>query len=280
MTTSRRAKQDARDEQAVTGSSYVAARRATLNPTVPERDGGKVFLDDMCANCLRPIAEERNSLFCSDFCQETTKHVRYFRRVFRDGRIGDPDVQIAVNTRIAFLSIGGYDALGRTLVPAVRAAVIERDKGVCQSCGRPGTEIDHIAGSSDVLENLKLLCVECHRDKTQLNMTEGSPEFKERIDELFERRVMPDVPVLLADDDEAWAGRWRALKKARNDRLRDELEGLGFDPVRLGIRSREDMIEIRDDTDWGSGEDYNGPEDYDGGFGPDSYFAHAMAKDD
>lgn len=55
--------------------------------------------------------------------------------------------------------------------PPIRAAVVERDRGLCQSClakgtRRQGTELHHImfrsAGGKHVVENLVLLCVECH----------------------------------------------------------------------------------------------------------------------
>lgn len=47
------------------------------------------------------------------------------------------------------------------------AQVWERDSWVCQMCGRPGQEVDHIherwLGGADCLENLRLLCYVCHR---------------------------------------------------------------------------------------------------------------------
>lgn len=50
-----------------------------------------------------------------------------------------------------------------------RLAVIARDGGLCQLCGRVVSEmaqIDHIVeksrGGSDALDNLRLLCLSCH----------------------------------------------------------------------------------------------------------------------
>ena len=71
----------------------------------------RYFLDDHCANCLEPLPEDVEALFCSAWCAEIADTVRYQRRVFRDGRIQRPDVQEAIRTRNAFLLIGGYRSL-------------------------------------------------------------------------------------------------------------------------------------------------------------------------
>jgi len=54
----------------------------------------------------------------------------------------------------------------------IRRAILERDKFLCQFCGRGGRasdiilEIDHItprsAGGSDDFDNLRTLCQNCH----------------------------------------------------------------------------------------------------------------------
>lgn len=47
-------------------------------------------------------------------------------------------------------------------------AVLERDDGICQSCGRQGANIHHIAfggtgrARRHIKENLITLCLECH----------------------------------------------------------------------------------------------------------------------
>lgn len=57
----------------------------------------------------------------------------------------------------------------------IRSQVIERDKGLCQSClcvgiVTAGTDVDHIKpktqGGNDTLSNLQLLCSTCHKQKT------------------------------------------------------------------------------------------------------------------
>jgi 5-methylcytosine-specific restriction endonuclease McrA len=52
----------------------------------------------------------------------------------------------------------------------LKEAVIERDGGKYQICGKPGTDIDHIDGDSNDLNKLQLLCRECHNKKTISHM--------------------------------------------------------------------------------------------------------------
>jgi hypothetical protein len=181
----------------------------------------RCFVDDCCANCLHPLNVEQQGLFCSAWCSETASSVRYFRRVFRDGRINDPDVRFAVITRLAFLPAGGYAALERNLSPQVRAAVKERDGGLCRECGQPGTEIDHIASSSADMDNLQLLCSDCHRRKTASSMVPADERTRDLINELMVDRVYVEEPRLLADDEVIWDKTWRRLKAERKQRLQE-----------------------------------------------------------
>ena len=58
-----------------------------------------------------------------------------------------------------------------------RQAVITRDRGRCQLCGKAGNEVDHIkelteeninnAETALNLKNLRLLCHKCHTHKTR-----------------------------------------------------------------------------------------------------------------
>ncbi|MEX1078016.1 MAG: HNH endonuclease [Homoserinimonas sp.] len=236
------------------------------------------FEDDHCANCLEPIPDDAEALFCSAWCSEVAEAVRYQRRVFRDGRIDQPDVREAVAIRNAFILAGGYRSLGRTLKTTTRAEVKTRDGGRCQSCGKPGTEIDHIDGSSAELSNLQLLCSDCHHAKTAENLVPASSEQSALIKALFVSRVAPDKPKLLADDEIEWTKLWRGLKSARKKRFVDRLGDLGVDIG--GLRTRAEMVlELRDflsdmDDDSGAGDGH------DGGFGQNSYFARSAQKDD
>jgi predicted nucleic acid-binding Zn ribbon protein len=205
--------------------------------TVPEE---RHFIDDHCANCLDPLPEDIEALFCSTWCSEISASVRYQRRVFRDGRIDDPDVRLALSIRNAFLLIGGYGSLGRTLPVSTRAEVKTRDGGRCTRCGKPGAEIDHIDGSSPNLDNLQLLCSECHKRKTSENLVPATAESRALLHSLFISRVLPDVPTLLADDEFAWDKTWRGLKAARKKRFTDRLIEMGIEIG--GLKTRADMV--------------------------------------
>lgn len=242
----------------------VTARR---NRTfIPEGLGTVAFVDDHCANCLLELPLSVEGLFCSSWCRETADLVRYWRARLRDGRLdADPLVLEAVRTKVAFLLVGGYDQLGRTLSPAVKESVRERDAGVCQQCGRPGTEIDHIDGSLGELDNLQLLCGECHRAKTALNMVPAPGQEAALIELLFIARVVPDDPALLADDQQNWRHRWQALKKARKQRLIDRMQGIGIDTT--GLASWAVLVEVYEDRLSGDHGEFTSTDDAGGGFG-------------
>lgn len=209
-------------------------------PFVVEVPEGRYFKDDHCANCLDPLPEDEETLFCSAWCAEIASTVRYQRRVFRDGRIKQPDVREAVMIRNAFLLAGGYHSLGRTLPQATRSEVKIRDGGRCKICGKAGVEIDHIAGSSPDLENLQLLCADCHHAKTAENLRPASPQQSALLQALFVTRVVPDEPTLLADDDVQWQRAWRGLKSGRKKRFVDRLVDLCVDIG--GLKTRAEMV--------------------------------------
>lgn len=180
----------------------------------------RYFLDDHCANCLAPDPDDIEQLFCSTWCTEVARSARYQRRVFRDGRIDDSDVQAAVRTQAAFLLLlGGYASLGRKISPDNRAQVKLRANYRCQQCGRPGTEIDHIEGRSPNLSNLQLLCSDCHKARTAENMVPAADDSADLLRQLWSTRVAPAEPQLLADDEHVWAGEWVRLQKERRARF-------------------------------------------------------------
>jgi hypothetical protein len=87
-------------------------------------------------------------------------------------------------------------------------------------------------------------------------------------------------PALLCDDEVRWADEWRTLKSARRSHLLAYLGELGYERSQFPGRSWAEMWEEVLDTE----DDYDdmgrATEDDDSGYGPGSYFAHAMAKDD
>lgn len=196
-------------------------------PFVIEVPSPRYFLDDHCANCLAELPLDIQGLYCSTWCQEIAAQVRYVRRVFRDGRRDDPDVQLAIQTKNAFLVVGGYRSLGRKLTTRIRTEIRLRDQGRCQQCSKPGVEVDHIAGNSDDPTNLQLLCLDCHHAKTAENMVPASDESRALISGMMVTRVMPDEPQLLADDGVNWNGQWRKLQAARKGRFQAMLRAEG-----------------------------------------------------
>lgn len=271
-----RAKKEARDRQKATGETYTAARRHTAVSRVRQ------FIDDCCANCLQPLPLAEEKLFCSPLCRYTADTVRYSRRVVRDGRIDkDPDVLRAVQTRVAFILAGGYDREGRALPRSVRESVWQRDAGQCQSCEKPGEEIDHIDGSSPDPANLQLLCKECHHAKTALRMVPASPTMQAEVESLFTTRVAVDEPILLSDDEVNWSSMWAGLKKARSERFYSLMLENGRDPDDYPpANRRREMVADLEDMYADAYSDSGRTADDDSGYGPGSYYAHAMAKDD
>jgi HNH endonuclease len=251
--------------------TFQEIRRSILLPDTSAFPDGRAFLLDRCVNCLSQLLEETDGLYCSDWCNETAGAVRYLRATYRDGRMDKPEVKEAINISLAFIMAGSYSALERTLSPSVRAAVKERDSGLCQSCGKRGAEIDHISGSSAELSNLQLLCNNCHREKTMENMVPAPEEEKALIAGLFIERVFPDVPKLLADDEKAWKGAWMALKNERRERLRGEIESLGISLQ--GLKSRAGWISKRDSEAGRAAADPSSLEsdEFEWGFGEGSY---------
>ncbi len=282
MTYNKRAKRDARERQRQTNERYVAARRRSAKHE-------RYFEGDCCANCLERLPDEIDGLFCSALCKQTCDTVRYWRRVVRDGRDERLDVREVLGTRVAFLLAGGYGKSARRLSRDIRNQVWARDGAVCRQCGKPGEEVDHVNGDSPDPDNLQLLCKDCHHAKTNERMRPATDEQKELIAALVVTRVEPEVPALLADDEVRWKAEWSSLKKARRERLLDEMRAVGLDLANYLGASRAELIEalcdelaVRDAADDdGEYDDYEARGiDDDSGFGPDSYFAHAMAKGD
>jgi 5-methylcytosine-specific restriction endonuclease McrA len=226
------------------------------------------------------LSPQIERLFCSELCRQTADLIRYWRGISRDGRIENPDVKTALRTRVALLLAGGYPEQARRLSSEIRQQVWERGQGLCCQCGNPGQEIDHIKGDSPLLSNLQLLCSPCHQRKTAAQMVPASAQHQRMIEKLRCERVAPDEPVLLCDDRDQWATIERRLRKERRQRLLEELAEYGYERSDFrGYSWAEMWDEV--ESEWEDADDAGGwtPDD-DSGYGPYSYFAHAMAKDD
>jgi 5-methylcytosine-specific restriction endonuclease McrA len=174
-----------------------------------------------CLNCDQPTppVSGQAKLYCSEECAEEAKTVRYVRGCIRDGRIEKPDVREAVQIRLAIVVGGGYPEKERHVPPATRKAVIERDGGLCKQCGRPGTDVDHIEGSSNEMENLQLLCRACHNKKTITGFVPMSPEHREKANELH-ARINARKPMRPCDDDQRWMALYPQIQAERRAALK------------------------------------------------------------
>lgn len=196
------------------------------------------------------------------------------RGASHDGRIRNPDVQLAIQTRNAFLLVGGYRALGRSISEPSRVEIITRAAGRCRQCGKPGDEIDHISGNSNELENLQLLCADCHHAKTADSMRPASREQDRLLRDLVSTRVKPKEPRLLADDERRWSKEWQGLRKARKERFIATLFEAGVrvrtrdthEDLLAAFRQLEEMRSPQPQTD--------SPHD----FGPDTFLSEALRR--
>jgi 5-methylcytosine-specific restriction endonuclease McrA len=171
-----------------------------------------------CFNCDSELETPR--LFCSELCSQEAALVRYVRRCREDGRHGSLDVREAIQIRMAHILGGGYPERERQLSNSIRLQVFIRDNGICQACGKPGTEIDHIHGNSGALQNLQLLCNTCHVKKTKASMaplSEGSEDFSQHVSKLhlMIQRFEAVRPHRLCDDHRDWPTQWARLFRER-----------------------------------------------------------------
>lgn len=189
-----------------------------------------------CANCARNVnSSAQQRVYCCDLCSQVADWIRYFRRTRDDGRYLLSDVQDALSVKLAHISIGGYDDRGRSVPVKTRNEVIDRDNGVCRKCGKPGDEIDHIAGSSPHLDNLQLLCHACHMTKTQEGMVEAPPELSSSVHRPIRVRAN-EIPIRQPSDSTDWKyNLWLSGSKIVSEELHELwvhwLEGPGSLPV-------------------------------------------------
>jgi len=172
----------------------------------------------LCLNCDGIL--DKPKLFCCDLCTDEASLVRYIRRCRQDGRDKKPDVREAIQIQMAHILAGGYPERERELSKSVRLQVITRDDGRCRLCGKPGTEIDHISGSSGDLDNLQLLCRKCHIGKTKASMKPLTPENK-RFDEYMDKiaclmdRSHAKEPRRVCDNPQRWPTEWKTILNER-----------------------------------------------------------------
>lgn len=171
-----------------------------------------------CGEETPPYVKPR--LYCSLACEQEAELVRYVRRCTLDGRIEQPDVQEAVQIRMAHIMAGGYDKESRSLSREAKAEVLQRSRGKCELCGKDGHDIDHIDGPSGDLSNLQFLCKDCHNLKTKISITPvelGTEQYEyiKARTERFWKFVKAEKPVRVCHDQENWNSVWRQYQKKR-----------------------------------------------------------------
>ena len=175
-----------------------------------------------CVNCN--IILNRASLYCDELCRQLVQTVRLIRKAEADQRIIRPDVQEGIGIRLFMLTGGGYPDKERSLSMETRKIILERDKYICQICGKPADQVDHIAGSSSDAENLRVLCGVCNRAEAFNNKREATEEEAKGIREMFADmalRVAAPQPAFLRDDPERWGKCWRGILGARRILFRE-----------------------------------------------------------
>lgn len=192
--------------------------RASSRKRDARKKTGSSAARPICFNCDSEL--EAPKLFCSEICTQEAALVRYVRRCRDDGRHRKPDIREAIQIRMAHILGGGYPERERQLSQSVRLQVFIRDDGVCQACGKPGNEVDHIRGSSGELENLQLLCRACHIKKTKASMVPLSADaenFSQHVAKVLVmiQRFEAKWPHRLCDDHQKWPTQWRLLLKER-----------------------------------------------------------------
>ncbi|MGH8588654.1 MAG: HNH endonuclease [Gammaproteobacteria bacterium] len=115
---------------------------------------------------------------------------------------------------------GGYNKKARLLSREIREAVLRRSKGKCEICGKEGSDIDHIKGSSSDFSNLQLLCKSCHNAKTEKSIVPVEPgseryEYVRARTEQFWLCVESDTPIRICHDENKWKSVWRTFAKER-----------------------------------------------------------------
>ncbi len=174
-----------------------------------------------CLNCDEAIpGSQEVSLYCTPLCRDEAIYVRYVRACKSDGRVKNKDVQDAIRIRFVHIASGGYSAKERRVSQELRDDVIARDNGRCQICGENGTDIDHIKGNSDKIDNLQLLCCACHNKKTIDSFIPIPPDDERYLKALesgfrLDERIYAKKPLRQCDDEKKWESNWRQILSSR-----------------------------------------------------------------
>lgn len=201
----------------------------------------------LCHHCDQPIPVEasmKGSAFCCDRCAEVTRVIRSARVSIESGQYdettwdGKPSMtRLVTDLKIAFVSFGdGYPKKARHLTKEQKQAIMYRDGGVCQMCGKLATDIDHIKGSSPDPSNLRALCKNCNVTRAIKKLPVLTPEQEAKKAAIWEA-ILADEPQRMAHDENLWKYIWREVShihktvpiQAERERLFAELADRDYD---------------------------------------------------
>ncbi|HEX3576789.1 MAG TPA: hypothetical protein VHU42_19490 [Rhodopila sp.] len=147
------------------------------------------------------------TIFCSQFCEQKAKVVRYVRRALVNASIEEPAVQMAVGVRLWMLAGGGYPSKTRSLSAELQDRILERDGCICQVCGKTADQVGRLDGGSSAIGNLRALCCDCNRRESFNHIHPATAEQRNRLKAMLAdlaQRISAPVPALLCDDHEHW----------------------------------------------------------------------------
>lgn len=132
--------QDAGDHDELTR----ALLRFVLRPSLASSSSVPVVPDPrLCPNCDAPCSGTR-SPYCSVFCKEQSALIRQMRAALENGNILLVERQIGLGEALWHLQGGGFPRRQALVTPKSLVKIIERDGGLCFSCGKPAVNVAHI----------------------------------------------------------------------------------------------------------------------------------------
>jgi 5-methylcytosine-specific restriction endonuclease McrA len=158
-----------------------------------------------CLNCDRGI--DPDAVYCSRLCRDTVEVVRFGRSVVATGHLVEPSVLAVLEVRLATLLQGGYPQRDRRLPTPLRREVLERDGGICQSCGQAfASQVDRVAEAGPDSERFRGVCDSCHRRFLESLVPTASRDASTA--EAIRQRIHAPEPLQPCDDHLVWGRHW------------------------------------------------------------------------
>lgn len=190
-----------------------AALAVVTSAALSVSDQGRVSSDPtLCPNCDACCTSER-SPYCGGACRDEAAFVRQVRSGLIDGSVLDQVRQVAMGQVFWSLLGGGYPLRQSLVLERSRAVVYKRSGGLCENCGAPATEVDHIATACNRPINLRAVCRSC--SKTRPFGDKAILEDDAVLAKVagIAARLSAQEPIRCCDDAASWD--WRAYLAAR-----------------------------------------------------------------